>query len=117
MKKVTGLAGMLLVAGVAVALGYVTTGFGKSATASTVTARVSGFTARTLSVYNAGTNETVFALVNSTTNEFNTRLAAGTTVPIPHGASFSFDTGGSSSIDSVCYATTNGTAAVLIGAF
>jgi hypothetical protein len=67
MKKVTGLAGMLLVAGVAVALGYVTTGFGKSATASTVTARVSGFTARTLSVYNAGTNETVFALVNSTT--------------------------------------------------
>ena len=113
---VIALIALILAGGLAVAQMY-TTGFGTSATASTTHVQLKGFVANSVSVYNTDASEPVFALVNSTTNVLGTRITAGTAIEIPGQAAYTFDAAAHSSISSVSYATTNGTAAIKIAAF
>jgi len=92
------------------------TGWGKVVTASTTCQRVTGFTGNTVSLSNVGAVR-VFTLANTTTNVLATRIAAGTAIPIPAGGTFTFDGNGQAHVESVCLATSNGTATVLIGSF
>jgi len=95
------------------AFAYLTAGYGKVLSASTTETRLTGFTARSVSVYNAGSTEIVYAAVNCTTNEF----VPTNSVPIPAGASYTFNADGSTSIDSLCYATTNGTESIYVATY
>lgn len=63
---------------------------------------------------NTDATNTVFALVNSTTNVLATRITAGTALPIPAGKSYTWDAQGNASIGSLTYATTNGSAEAVV---
>lgn len=94
-----------------------TTSWGREVTASTTTARISEIALNTLSAYNKG-SDTVYVLLNSTTNEFNvalTNTTGLTPVPIPAGEIYNWDMQGKGVIYSFCYATTNSTADVYFG--
>ena len=99
-----------------VSLALYGTAYGKFGTATTVVQRLSGFTANSVSVYNAGTNN-LLTVPNCPTNVFTTRVTAGTAIVVPGGKSFTYNSGGETSIDSLCLATTNGTVLFYIGAF
>ena len=100
-----------------VCLAVYTTGAGRKVTATTVPVEITmADRVATLSVYNSGTNE-VFCLVDCTTNVFATRLAAGTTVPIPAGSVFTFDTKSKDSIGSISLSTTNASSDVYIAGY
>ena len=115
MKKLMITLSIVIFAGVC--YGVYTTGKGAKGTASTSPAEVSGLSAGSLSLYNADDADDIFAMVNCTTSVFATALAAGTTVPVPPGASYTFDTKDESSIHNIWLATTNGTAGYYIGSF
>jgi len=68
--------------------------------------------ATSISVYNAGTS-TVFAAVNSTASVFSTMMTAKTAIPIAEHMSYTF---GGKRLESLCVATTNGTATAYVGA-
>lgn len=88
------------------------TGEGKILSVSTTPAKFTWTNEifNTLSVYNSDATNTVFCLINTTTNVLATRIAAGTAIPIPAKASFTFDAQAHENISSICYATTNGAA-------
>ena len=99
-----------------VALALYGTGGGKILAATTTPQELAGFTANSVSVYNTGA-VTLFCLVDCTTNDFTTRLAAGTTLPIPAGTSYTFNAETQTSIERLWYATTNSTAEVFVGRY
>lgn len=117
MKRFTAALACIGVLAVATAaLAIYGTGFGKTVTATTTTGRLTDFTANSVSVINNGTND-VFALASCTTNTFNTRLTAGTTIRILGGTSYTFNCYTEQSIDSICYATTNAATELVIASF
>lgn len=119
MKKNSIVLGLILVAGFAIAAvgaGLYTTGWGGSVTATTAPVQATGFVANGVSVYNAGTNA-VFALVNCSTGVLATRITAGSAIEIPANMSYTFDCQTKHSIWALCYATTNSTSVINIGAF
>jgi hypothetical protein len=91
-------------------------GYGRTVSVTEVTSRIDGFTANKLSIYNAGA-ATVYALPNLTTNEFNVHYAAGTTIPIPGGMSFTFDGEGEDHVASLCWRTVSSTNVCYVGAW
>jgi len=102
---------ILVVLGAArLAIALYDTGYGSQLTATTVTGRMSGFTANMVSVYNNNSTNDFFFLLNCSTNTFNTRLAAGTTIRVAPASGITLNAGGQDSIESICYATTNLTA-------
>lgn len=110
MKRVTRLVlALTLMAGVAFGVNYLTTGFGSRMVATTASSRLDGFSARSVSIYNPSSTAVIYALVNCTTNEFDVRQAAGTTMSIPAGKDYTFDTGGDTSIHSLCIQASAGT--------
>lgn len=118
MKKMGVMAAMvgLSVAIVVIAAPY-TTGWGRQVTASSTTTRIASVSLNLLSVENRG-SETVYVLVNATTNEFNvaiTNTSGLTPVPVPAGGIYTFDMATKGVIYSFCYATTNSTADVYFG--
>jgi hypothetical protein len=103
MKKIQiALFTVLASVSVALAVGYMTTGWGSVINATDTVSLTSGFNVSSLSLYNSSTGDVVYALVNCTTNEFAARKVLGTTVPISAGQTFVFATGGGTSISSVC---------------
>lgn len=107
----------LLVVSSALAVGLLTSGFGRIVTASTTTARLDGFSAQSLTVHNTSTSEYVLVAVNVSTNQFNTLVTATSAVPVAASSSFTFNTQGRTSIHSLCYKTTNSTAVVYVSAY
>jgi len=92
------------------------TGYGKLATATTTTARITLTANNTVSIYNPGTS-VVHTLVNCTTSEFNTVYALTNCVMIPAGKSYTYDTQARQNIDSLCYKTAIGTSSIYISSF
>ena len=84
-------------------------GWGNTGTATTTVQQVTGFTVNTLSVYNQGA-ATFFCNVSCASNVFAANLTSGTSVPIPANSSFTFNAQAHASIDTISFATTNGTA-------
>jgi len=111
------LVAMVLLTGVVIAANW-TTGDGTETTATTDVVKWEPINnVNTLSISNMNETNKVYALVNISTNDFSTRLAANSVVCIPGGEKFVFDAREKTSIESVCYATTNGTASIVIGAY
>lgn len=108
----------VLLTGIVVAATW-RTGEGKILAATTTPAKFTWTNEifNTLSVYNSDATNTVFCLVNTTTNVLDTRMTAGTALPIPAGASYTFDAQAHGEISSICYATTNGTATVFAAGY
>ena len=98
------------------ALAIFTTGWGNVGTATTTVQQVTGFTVNTLSVDNQGA-ATLFCNVSCPSNVFAANLAAGTAVPILANRSFTFNAQAHASIDTISFATTNGTAAYCLGGY
>ena len=113
MKHISAIV-LVFILTVAVAAAVYTTGYGRELTATTTSARVTGFTANSLSFFNQGTN-TLHALVNCSTNTFDARLTAGTTVAIPADTAYTFSMATKRVISSFCYATTNESSGFVVG--
>jgi len=91
-------------------------GYGRTLTATTTTTLIALSANNTVSIYNPTTN-IVHALVNCTTNEFNTLYAATNTIPVPAGQKYTFDTQAKQNIDSICYRVPAGTAVFYLAVF
>ena len=92
------------------------TGYGRTLTATTTTVRIELNANNTVSISNPSTN-VIHALVNCTTNEFNTLYAATNTIPIPAGEKYTFDTQAKQNIDSICYRVPAGTGEFYLASF
>lgn len=103
MKRIV-LSALIVLASVAVSLALFGTGWGKLVTVTGDYQQVAGFTANSLSVYNSGAG-LVKCLANISTNDFATRVAAGTHITIPSGGSYTFDGQGNAQIENVCLVT------------
>ena len=116
MKKLVTIA-LIGICAVSVALGLYDKGWGKTVAVTATPGRISGqFTANTVSVKNKGP-ESVFTLVDCTAAEFDTRYAAGTTIEIESGDTFTYNCEGKDSIESICYRTAVNPATVKLGTF
>ena len=115
MKRIIAV-GVLVIGLAASALALYKTGWGTETTSTTTVEQLSGFTANTVSLINNGSN-TVYALSNTSTNEFATRLAAETCIPIPAGATWTWNYETQGSINNIFHITTNGTSPIVVGAF
>ena len=117
--------GIVVLASVGLCFGLWASGVGGvlSATTTPQSFTVTG-TANVVSVYNAGTAEIVYCLVDSsddsvitTTNTLAAAIAAGTAVPIPPSTIYNFDAREKGAISHLLYATTNGTSAAYVAAY
>ena len=109
---------LVLMAGLALAL--FSTGYGTLVSATTTSALFKGgqtWTANSVSVINLDSNNYVFVAVDCTTNQFNALVATTNAIPIPPTMSYTFDANGQDSIHSLCYATTNGTADIVVATY
>ena len=106
---------ILILAGVCLGASF-TTGWGGIKTAQTYSQRFSSFSVNSLALANRGTN-LIYALVNVTTNQFDTRQDAGTTIPIGGGMTYTFNADSQTAITAVLIESTNGTSEVYLGGF
>jgi len=117
MKRLAMVMTVLILAGVCFGAAF-STGWGKIITVeNTHCQRFTSFSVNSLSIANRDSTDRVFALVNISTNDFNTRLTAATTVPIDPGMTYTFNADSQTAIQSVVVQSTNGTPEIIIGAF
>ena len=110
------LAALLTICTAITTLAIFGTGWGKTVTVTGTSQQVTGFSANTLVVLNAGSG-IIKALVNISTTDFDTRVTAGTVITIPANMSFTFDSQAHDSISSVCLVTTGSTNVCYLGGF
>ena len=86
-------------------------GFGQVLSISTTSAQAPTKNYRKVSVYNSGSTEVVFALVNISVADFDVKYAAGETIAIPPGVSYQFtmDDGDKRAITNIVYRSDSGT--------
>lgn len=114
--KVKLILGVILCSAVA-AVAFMGSGWGTSATVTTTAVQFTGFSAASVSVYNAGVSNVVYAMVNCSTNEFATAVAATNAVPIPPGTTFVFDTKARTSLHNISLVAAEGDSLVYVGAY
>jgi len=99
------------------ALAVFSTGWGLTVSVEPTVASSRDFTVNQLSVYNSGAG-VILVQVNTTTNDFTNAIVAGTTIPVPGGMSYTFNSESQTAIYNVFYrssgATTN---TVYLGGF
>lgn len=93
-------------------------GRGWVGTATTTPFQLTGLKSNFASIKNStSSTERIFVLVNATSNDLVTALAATNAIPIDVGDSWTFAADGDDQIKNVVVATTNSTAEYLIGSW